>query len=178
MTVNSTWIYYKTNQVYWLNERKSYQWTWTSMLQLVSVLQDNYLPLPGLLNELQTKRGTGKYTSHMYMTHILPNNVPNVFIHWKSKQFTAKRAYHVFNSINWKLFHYFIHLISFHIVLPRNLALLCQKCLMLYIPGDHFSHLVLPRLVGQLVPKQESMTLTTPSHKKACKSDSRALQHS
>ena len=78
-TLNSTRIYYKTNQVYWLNDRKSYQWTWKSMLPLVSVLQVNYLPLPGLLNELQTKRGTGKYTSYMYMTHILPNNMPNVF---------------------------------------------------------------------------------------------------
>ena len=78
-TLNSTRTYYKTNQVYWLNDRKSYQWTWKSMLQLVSVLQVNYFPLPGLLNELQTKRGTGKYTSYMYMTHILPNNAPNVF---------------------------------------------------------------------------------------------------
>ena len=79
MTVNSTQIYYKTNQVYWLNDRKSYQWTWKSMLQLVSVVQVNYFPLLGLLHELQTKRGTGKYTSYMYRTHILPNNVPNGF---------------------------------------------------------------------------------------------------
>lgn len=146
MTVNSTRVYYKTNQVYWLNDRKSCQWTWKSMSQLVSVLQVHYFPLPGLLNELQTKRDTGKYTSYMYMTHILPNNVPNVF---STEEVISLRTYHVFNSINWKLFHYFIHFISFHMVLPRNLPLLCEKCLMLYIPGDHFSHLVLPRLVGQ-----------------------------